>query len=163
MLETRADDSGSDHLDANSVILVGERAAVCPARSAPCRDSPSAPAPGWPGCRAGPATAARSRPAACPTCCPAAARWPTPPPGSTPRRPGAIELAAGLEGRDADEILIAAADGELAALVVAGVDPNDFGDPQAALEGLEAVNFVISLEPRASGSPSAPTWSSRSR
>jgi NADH-quinone oxidoreductase subunit G len=55
-----------------------------------------------------------------------------------------------LEGRDADEILIAAADGELAALVVAGVDPNDFVDPQAALEGLEAVNFMISLEARAS-------------
>ena len=55
-----------------------------------------------------------------------------------------------LEGRDADEILIAAADGELAALVVAGVDPNDFVDPQAALEGLEAVNFMVSLETRAS-------------
>jgi len=43
-----------------------------------------------------------------------------------------------------------AVDGELEALVVAGVDPNDFVDPQAALEGLEAVNFVISLETRAS-------------
>jgi NADH-quinone oxidoreductase subunit G len=46
--------------------------------------------------------------------------------------------------------LIGAADGELAALVVAGVDPNDFVDPQAALEGLEAVNFMVSLETRAS-------------
>jgi NADH-quinone oxidoreductase subunit G len=55
-----------------------------------------------------------------------------------------------LEGRDADEILIGAADGELAALVVAGVDPNDFLDPQAALQGVEAVNFMVSLEARAS-------------
>jgi NADH-quinone oxidoreductase subunit G len=55
-----------------------------------------------------------------------------------------------LEGRDADEILIAAADAELQALVVAGVDPSDFVDPQAALEGLEAVSFLISLETRAS-------------
>jgi NADH-quinone oxidoreductase subunit G len=55
-----------------------------------------------------------------------------------------------LEGRDADEILIAASDGELQALVVAGVDPNDFVDPQAALEGLEAIDFMISLETRAS-------------
>ena len=70
-------------------------------------------------------------------------------PGSTPRRPGDRSLPS-LEGRDADEILIAAADGELAALVVAGVDPNDFVDPQAALEGLEAINFMVSLETRAS-------------
>ena len=55
-----------------------------------------------------------------------------------------------LEGRDADEMLISAADDELAALIVAGVDPNDFPDPQAVLEGLEAVDFVVSLETRAS-------------
>jgi NADH-quinone oxidoreductase subunit G len=55
-----------------------------------------------------------------------------------------------LEGRDADEILIGAADAELQALVVAGVDPNDFMDPQAVLEGLEAVDFLVSLETRAS-------------
>jgi NADH-quinone oxidoreductase subunit G len=55
-----------------------------------------------------------------------------------------------LEGRDADEILIGAADGELRALVVAGVDPNDFVDPQAVLEGLEAVSFLVSMETRAS-------------
>jgi NADH-quinone oxidoreductase subunit G len=61
-----------------------------------------------------------------------------------------VESVPSLEGRDADEILIGAADGELEALVVAGVDPNDFIDPQAALQGLEAVNFLISLETRAS-------------
>ena len=55
-----------------------------------------------------------------------------------------------LEGRDADEILIGAADAELKALIVAGVDPNDFVDPQAVLEGLEAVGFLISLETRVS-------------
>ena len=55
-----------------------------------------------------------------------------------------------LQGRDADEILIGASDGELGALVVAGVDPNDFVDPQAVLEGLETVSFVVSLETRAS-------------
>jgi NADH-quinone oxidoreductase subunit G len=60
------------------------------------------------------------------------------------------ESLPSLEGRDADQILIGAADAELEALVVAGVDPNDFVDPQAALEGLEAVGFVISLETRVS-------------
>jgi NADH-quinone oxidoreductase subunit G len=54
------------------------------------------------------------------------------------------------EGRDADEMLLAAADDELAALVVAGVEPGDFLDPQAALEGLERIGFVISIETRAS-------------
>ena len=96
------------------------------------------------------AIAGRSRPAACPTCCPAADRWQTRPPASTPRRRGERESLPSLEGRDADQILIGAADAELGALVVAGVDPNDFVDPQAALEGLEAAGFVISLETRAS-------------
>jgi NADH-quinone oxidoreductase subunit G len=54
------------------------------------------------------------------------------------------------EGRDADEMLLAAADDELAALVVAGVEAGDFIDPQAALEGLEKIGFVISIETRAS-------------
>jgi NADH-quinone oxidoreductase subunit G len=47
-------------------------------------------------------------------------------------------------------MLLAAADDELAALVVAGVEPGDFIDPQAALEGLERIGFVISIETRAS-------------
>ena len=55
-----------------------------------------------------------------------------------------------LVGRDADEMLISAADDQLKALVVAGVDPDDFADPEAVLEGLEAADFVISLEARAS-------------
>jgi NADH-quinone oxidoreductase subunit G len=54
------------------------------------------------------------------------------------------------EGRDADEMLISAADAELGALIVAGVEPSDFLDPQAALEGLEKIGFVISIETRAS-------------
>jgi NADH-quinone oxidoreductase subunit G len=61
-----------------------------------------------------------------------------------------VESLPWLEGRDADEILIAAADVELEALVVAGVDPNDFVDPQGVLEGLEAIGFMVSLETRAS-------------
>jgi NADH-quinone oxidoreductase subunit G len=60
------------------------------------------------------------------------------------------ESLPSLEGRDADEILIGAGDAELQALLVAGVDPNDFVDPGAVLEGLEAVGFLISLETRVS-------------
>jgi NADH-quinone oxidoreductase subunit G len=54
-------------------------------------------------------------------------------------------------GRDTSQILAAAAAGELAALVIAGVDPGDLPDPQAALDALAAVPFVVSLELRASG------------
>ncbi len=61
-----------------------------------------------------------------------------------------VDSLPGLEGRDGDEMMISAADGELAALIVAGVDPNDFADPQVVIEGLESVQFVISLETRAS-------------
>ena len=60
------------------------------------------------------------------------------------------ESLPSLEGRDADEILIGAGDAELQALLVAGVDPDDFVDPGAVLEGLEAVGFLISLETRVS-------------
>jgi NADH-quinone oxidoreductase subunit G len=53
-------------------------------------------------------------------------------------------------GRDTTAILAAAADGELGALVVAGVDPADLPDPPAALHALEVAPFVVSLELRAS-------------
>ena len=55
-----------------------------------------------------------------------------------------------VSGRDTTAILAAAADGELGALVVAGVDPADLPDPQAALAAIEMVPFVVSLELRAS-------------
>jgi NADH-quinone oxidoreductase subunit G len=51
-------------------------------------------------------------------------------------------------GRDADGILAAAADGTLGALLVGGVEPNDFADPDAVLAALEAAGFVVSLELR---------------
>jgi NADH-quinone oxidoreductase subunit G len=53
-------------------------------------------------------------------------------------------------GRDTTAILTAAAEGELGALVVAGVDPADLPDPQAALRAIEMARFVVSLELRAS-------------
>ncbi|MGH3156391.1 MAG: molybdopterin-dependent oxidoreductase, partial [Streptosporangiaceae bacterium] len=53
-------------------------------------------------------------------------------------------------GRGTAQILAAAAAGELAALVVAGVDPADLPDRAAALDALEATSFVVSLELRAS-------------
>jgi len=53
-------------------------------------------------------------------------------------------------GRDTTGILAAAASGDLAALVVAGVDPADLPDPAAARAALDAAGFVVSLEVRRS-------------
>ncbi len=51
-------------------------------------------------------------------------------------------------GRDTDQILAAATSGALGALIVAGVDPSDLADPQAADEALDKVGFLVSIEQR---------------
>lgn len=51
-------------------------------------------------------------------------------------------------GRDVDQILAAAADGTLGALLVGGIEPGDFADPDAVLAALDAAPFVVSLELR---------------
>src|SRR4029077_18025854 len=53
-------------------------------------------------------------------------------------------------GRDGGQILAAAADGDLDALVIARVDPGELPDEAAALAALEATPFVVSLEVRTS-------------
>ena len=53
-------------------------------------------------------------------------------------------------GRSTAAMLTAAANGELGALVIAGVDPADLPDPAGALRALERTPFIVSLELRAS-------------
>ncbi|TKA13044.1 NADH-quinone oxidoreductase subunit G [Actinacidiphila oryziradicis] len=53
-------------------------------------------------------------------------------------------------GRDTGEILDAALDGGLAALLIGGVELADLPDPGRAREALDAVGFVVSLEQRPS-------------
>lgn len=81
-----------------------------------------------------------------------AARSPSRPPG--PSLGEAWDIAAGVipsqAGRDTDGILTAAANGQLGALVVAGVDPADLADPRLAEQALDAVPFLVSLELRMS-------------
>ncbi|UOZ09526.1 NADH-quinone oxidoreductase subunit G [Amycolatopsis sp. WQ 127309] len=65
----------------------------------------------------------------------------------------AVENAWGVPlpsapGRDATEILKAAAGRELGGLVVGGVDPYDLPDPDLALRALDNAGFVVSLELR---------------
>jgi NADH-quinone oxidoreductase subunit G len=54
------------------------------------------------------------------------------------------------DGRDLDGILAAARDGQLSGLVVGAVDPADCPDPWLALDALDAVPFLVSLEIRRS-------------
>ncbi|MBB1255781.1 NADH-quinone oxidoreductase subunit G, partial [Streptomyces sp. OF3] len=51
-------------------------------------------------------------------------------------------------GRDTGQIIEAAATGELAALLVGGVEVRDLPDPARAREALDAVGFLVSLEQR---------------
>ncbi len=60
---------------------------------------------------------------------------------------GSLPSAA---GRDTVAQLAAARSGDLAALVVAGVEPADLDDPAGALAALESVGFLVSIEPRLS-------------
>jgi NADH-quinone oxidoreductase subunit G len=53
-------------------------------------------------------------------------------------------------GRDVDEIIAAAATGQLGGLLVGGVDPADLAYPELAMRALAGVGFVVSLEIRAS-------------
>jgi len=53
-------------------------------------------------------------------------------------------------GLDTNGIIAAAAAGQLGALVIGGVDPDDLPDPELAVTALSTVDFVVSLELRPS-------------
>jgi len=73
-----------------------------------------------------------------------------------PRRAGdrgAVEAGAfplTEHERDADQIIDGVLTGDVRALVVGGVDPDDTADPAAFLAALDAADFVVSLELRES-------------
>ncbi|MFR9789705.1 NADH-quinone oxidoreductase subunit G [Streptomyces sp. MB22_4] len=77
-------------------------------------------------------------------------------PATDPRARDEVAAAWGLSelppgyGRDTGQIVEAAADGALAALVVAGVEVADLPDPARAREALDRVGFLVSLELRPS-------------
>ncbi|MER7755627.1 NADH-quinone oxidoreductase subunit G [Kitasatospora sp. NPDC097643] len=133
-----------------AVILVGERLAAAPgALTAVLRLAHATGARlAWVPRRAGergaveagvlPGLLPGGRPVAAPVArAQAAAVWGVP---ELPARPG----------RDTDQMLAAAARGDLDALLVGGVDPDDLPDPALADEALAAVPFVVSLELRPS-------------
>lgn len=139
----------ADHgIDSTAVILVGERLATSPgalsAASALARKTGARLA--WVPRRAGDRGAVE---AGC---------LPTLLPGGRPVSDAAARVDAaatwGLDslpeapGRDADAIIAAVLSGELGALVVGGVDPDDTANPPATRAALEAASFVVSLELR---------------
>ncbi|MGW3266119.1 NADH-quinone oxidoreductase subunit G [Streptomyces sp. NPDC001056] len=77
-------------------------------------------------------------------------------PATDPRARDEVAAAWGLSelppgyGRDTERIVEAAADGALAALVVAGVEVAGLPDPARAREALDQVGFLVSLELRPS-------------
>ncbi|MFD4788671.1 NADH-quinone oxidoreductase subunit G [Streptomyces sp. NPDC058459] len=77
-------------------------------------------------------------------------------PATDPRAREEVAAAWGLaelparHGRDTQQIVEAAATGELSALLVAGVEVADLPDPARAREALDSVGFLVSLELRPS-------------
>ena len=137
-----------DGMDAGTVVLVGERLATAPgAYSAALRLAERTGAKiGWVPRRAGERGALE------------AGAVPNLLPGGRPLSDAAAraEVAAAWNvddlpaapGRDTAGILAAAADGSLGALLVGGVEVADLPDPAAALAGIDAAPFVVSLELR---------------
>ena len=134
-----------------AVILAGERLAEVPgALAAVARLAGGVRAHGWPGCprRAGERGAIEA--GALPGLLPIGRPVTDPAARAEVARAWGEGSLPGTPGRDTTAILAAAADGELGALVVAGVDPADLPDPVAALQAIEMAPFVVSLELRAS-------------
>ncbi|MET8678101.1 NADH-quinone oxidoreductase subunit G [Streptomyces sp. NPDC004647] len=77
-------------------------------------------------------------------------------PATDPRAREQVAAAWGVaglphrHGRDTGQIIDAAATGELAALLVAGVEVADLPDPDRTLRALDEVGFLVSLEQRPS-------------
>ncbi|MGW0854451.1 NADH-quinone oxidoreductase subunit G [Streptomyces sp. NPDC002690] len=148
------DEAGASAAEAlrggNSVIVVGERLAGVPgALTAVLRTATATGADlVWIPRRAGERGALEA--GALPTLLPGGR------PATDPRARQEVAALWGLadlparHGRDTSQILGAAATGELGALLVAGVEPRDLPDPDAALAALDEVGFLVSLELRPS-------------
>ena len=61
-----------------------------------------------------------------------------------------IDGLPSIPGRDTNSMLAAAASGDLRALVVGGVEIDDLTDPALAVQALDRVDFLVSLEVRTS-------------
>jgi len=136
--------------EAGAVILVGERLAVVPgALAAAARLAFASGARlAWVPRRAGERGAVEA--GALPGLLPIGRQVSDPAARAEVARAWGKSALPSTPGRDTTAMLTAAADRELGALVVAGVDPADLPDPRAALHAIEMAPFVVSLELRVS-------------
>ncbi|WP_243056320.1 NADH-quinone oxidoreductase subunit G [Nocardioides sp. SR21] len=131
-------------VDADTVLLVGERLATSPGALSAAAESGARLA--WVPRRAGDRGAVETG------CLPNLL------PGGRPVSDAAARVDAattwGVDslpdsaGRDADQIVAALVAGELGGLVIGGVDPDDTSDPAATRAAIEAASFVVALELR---------------
>ena len=136
-------------VDKNAVLLVGERLAAVPGALSAAADlvAKSGARLAWVPRRAGDRGAVEAG------CLPGLL------PGGRPAADAAarvdVATAFGVDhlpeaaGRDASAIVAALATGDLAGLVIGGVDPSDTADPAATRAAIEAASFVVALELRA--------------
>jgi NADH-quinone oxidoreductase subunit G len=142
-------DNGDVALDAGGVILVGERLATQPgALSAALELARSTGARlAWVPRRAGERGALEAG------CLPGLLPGGRPVADASARVDVAaawgVDTLPSRQGRSTDEMLAAAVDGELRALVVGGVELSDLADPHTARAALASVPFLVSLEIRA--------------
>jgi NADH-quinone oxidoreductase subunit G len=61
-----------------------------------------------------------------------------------------VDVLPSIAGRDTDQMIAAAAAGELKALVVGGVEVDDLSQPGDAVNALDTVGFLVSVEVRRS-------------
>lgn len=59
-----------------------------------------------------------------------------------------VESLSTVTGRDTEQMLVALAEGKLAAAVIAGVEVADLADPAGARVALEEAGFIVSIEQR---------------
>jgi NADH-quinone oxidoreductase subunit G len=136
--------------EAGAVILVGERLAEVPgALSAAARLARQTGARlAWVPRRAGERGAVEA--GALPNLLPGGRRIGAPSVMSEISRTWGTSSVPDAPGRATGEILAATAAGDIEALLIGGVDPEDLPDPAAALRAIEAAGFIVSLELRVS-------------
>ncbi|MHA3023026.1 NADH-quinone oxidoreductase subunit G [Mycobacterium sp. BMJ-28] len=135
-------------LPTGSIILLGERLATSPgAYSAAVRLAQATGARiGWVPRRAGDRGALEA--GAAPNLLPGGRPITDPAARAEVAAAWNVEELPDNPGRDTAGILDAAARGDLAALLIGGVEVDDLPDPAAALAAIEATGFVVSLELR---------------
>ena len=137
-------------LDATSVILVGERLATVPGGFSAVADlvAKSGAKVAWVPRRAGDRGALET--GCLPTLLPGGRPVADPQARVDAATAWGVDSLPEKAGRDGNAIVAALGAGELAGLVIGGVDPADTADPAATRDAIERARFVVALDVRAS-------------